>query len=70
MFGEEVISGDFDIQGLLAIVGGHIKKIGAKRVVMDALDVLLRVFNDARRERNELYRIHEWLIDRGLTNLS
>lgn len=69
LFGEEVISGDFDIQGLLAIVGGHIKRIRAKRVVMDALDVLLRVFSDPRRERNELYRLHEWLIDRGLTNI-
>lgn len=68
-FGEEVISGDFDVQGLLAIVGGHIKRIGARRVVMDALDVLLRVFNDPRRERDELYRIHEWLMDRGQTNV-
>ncbi len=69
LFGEEVISGDFDIQGLLGIVGGHIKKINAKRVVIDALDVLLRVFADPRRERSELYRLHEWLIDRGLTNV-
>ena len=69
LYGEEVTSGDFDIQGLLAIVGGHIKRIRAKRVVVDALDVLLRVFNDPRRERDELYRLHEWLIDRGLTNV-
>ena len=69
LFGEEVIAGDFDIQGLLAIVGGHIKRIKAKRVVMDALDVLLRVFNNPQRERNELYRLHEWLIDRKLTNV-
>jgi circadian clock protein KaiC len=69
LFGEEVISGDFDIQGILAIVGGHIKRIKARRVVFDALDVLLRVFNDSRRERNELHRLHEWLIDRGLTNV-
>ncbi len=27
--GEEIVSGDFDIQGLLAIVGGHVKRIGA-----------------------------------------
>ncbi|MGA2501032.1 MAG: ATPase domain-containing protein, partial [Tepidisphaeraceae bacterium] len=53
MFGEEVISGDFDMQGLLAIVGGHIKRIKARRVVMDALDVPLRIFGDPRRERNE-----------------
>ena len=39
--GEEVVSGDFDIQGMLAIAGGHVKKIGAQRIVMDALDVLL-----------------------------
>jgi circadian clock protein KaiC len=69
LFGEKVISGDFDIQGLLAIVGGHIKRIRAKRIVMDALDALLRIFSDARRERDELYRLHEWLIDRGLTNV-
>jgi circadian clock protein KaiC len=69
LYGEEVVAGEFDIQGLLAIVGGHIKRIKAKRVVMDALDVLLRVFGDARTERNELYRLHEWLIDRGLTNV-
>jgi len=69
LFGEEVIAGDFDIQGLLAIVGGHAKRIKARRVVIDALDVLLRVFSDPRRERNELYRLHEWLIDLGLTNI-
>jgi len=69
MFGGEVLAGEFDIQGLLAIVGGHIKKIGARRVVVDALDVLLRVFRDPLQERNELYRLHEWLIDRGLTNI-
>ncbi|RPJ20032.1 MAG: circadian clock protein KaiC, partial [Planctomycetaceae bacterium] len=69
LYGEEVVSGDFDIQGLLAIIGGHAQRIRARRVVVDALDVLLRVFSDARRERNELYRLHEWLIDRRLTNV-
>src|SRR3990172_12620943 len=67
--GEEVLSGDFDIRGILAIVEGHAKRIRAKRVVMDALDVLLRVYGDPQRERNELYRLHDWLIDRKLTNI-
>lgn len=67
--GEEVLSGDFDILGLLAIVGGHVKRIRARRVVMDALDVLLRVFNDQRRERDELYRLHEWLIGSRMTSV-
>ncbi len=32
--GQEIVAGDFDIQGMLAIVGGHIKRIGAKRIVI------------------------------------
>ncbi len=67
--GEEVLSGDFDIQGILAIIEGHAKRIRAKQVVMDALDVLLRIYGDPQRERNELYRLHDWLIDRKLTNV-
>jgi circadian clock protein KaiC len=67
--GEEVLSGEFDILGLLAIVGGHAKRIRARRVVMDALDVLLRVFGDPRRERDELYRLHDWLIKQGMTSI-
>ena len=67
--GGEILSGDYDIQGLLAIVGGHARRIKAKLVVMDGLDVLLRVFGDLKRERNELYRLHDWLIDRRLTNV-
>jgi circadian clock protein KaiC len=67
--GEEVLSGEFDIQGLLAIVVGHAKRIGARRIVLDALDVLLRVFSDLRRERNELYRLHDWLVKHGLTSI-
>jgi len=67
--GEEVVSGDFDIHGILAIVEGHAKRIRAKRVVIDALDVLMRIYGDAQRERSELYRLHDWLIDRKLTSV-
>ena len=67
--GDEVVSGDFDIQGLLTIVGARATKIRARRVVMDALDVLLRVYGDLERERSELSRLHDWLIDRKLTSV-
>ena len=67
--GEEIVSGDFDIQGMLAIAGGHIKRIGARRIVMDALDVLLRIYDDSKREHNELSRLHNWLTDQGLTSV-
>jgi len=67
--GEEIVSGDFDIQGLLAIVGGHVKRVGARQIVMDALDVLLRIYGDAKCERNELSRLHDWLTDQELTSV-
>jgi len=67
--GEEIVSGDFDIQGMLAIAGGHVKRIGASRIVMDALDVLLRIYDDLKREHNELSRLHDWLTDQGLTSV-
>ncbi|MCE9592172.1 MAG: circadian clock protein KaiC [Planctomycetes bacterium] len=69
MPGEEILSGDFDIQGMLAIAGGHAKRIGAKRIVMDALDMLLQVYDDKKREHDELARLHNWLVDRGLTSV-
>jgi circadian clock protein KaiC len=67
--GEEIVSGDFDIQGLLAIVGGHVKRIGARQIVMDALDVLLRIYGDVKHERKELSRLHDWLTDQELTSV-
>ena len=69
LLGEEIVSGDFDIQGMLAIAGGHIRRIGARRIVMDALDVLLRIYGDSKREHNELSRLHNWLTDQGLTSV-
>jgi circadian clock protein KaiC len=45
-----VISGDFNLKGLLAIIEGKAREIGAERIVIDALDVLMRIFNDQSRE--------------------
>lgn len=64
---QTVLSGDFTIKGLLAIIEGKAKSIGAKRIVIDAIDILLRLFDDPARERSELYSLHDWLNDRGLT---
>jgi circadian clock protein KaiC len=62
-----VVSGDFNLKALLAIIEGQSKAIGAKRIVFDALDVLMRLFDNAARERNEMYSLHEWLIDHQMT---
>ena len=62
-----VLAGDFDLQGLLAVLGGQAARLGARRVVLDGVDVLTRILADPQRERSELYGLHRWLLDRGLT---
>lgn len=64
---QAVLSGSFDLSALLAIIGGAADAMGAKRIVIDALDMLMRLFDDPRRARNEVYALHEWLTDRQLT---
>jgi circadian clock protein KaiC len=66
---QAAISGDFDVKGLLAIVEGKAKSMGARRIVIDAVDVLMRVFDDPVRERNELYALHDWLNDHEMTTI-
>jgi circadian clock protein KaiC len=64
-----VLAGDFNLQGLLAIIAGKASAMGAKRIVIDAIDVLLRLFDDPVRERNEMYLLHDWLKNQQLTSL-
>ncbi len=67
MSSNAIQSGPFDLAGLLA--GVHAKsqemseKAGGKavRIVFDAADVLLANLKDENAEREELYRIHNWL---------
>ncbi len=64
---DAVLSGDFNITPLLAIIEGKAKAMGADCIVIDAIDVLMRIYDDPRREQNELYGLHDWLIDHGFT---
>jgi len=66
---QAAISGDFNVKGLLAIVEGKAKSMGARRIVIDAVDVLMRIFDDPVRERNELYALHDWLNDHEMTTI-
>ena len=66
---QAAISGDFNVKGLLAIVDGKAESMGARRIVIDAVDVLMRLFDDPARERNELYALHDWLNDHEMTAL-
>ncbi|MDB6118106.1 MAG: hypothetical protein JWO08_1887 [Verrucomicrobiaceae bacterium] len=62
-----VQSGSFDLGGMLAAIEGKVKELGARRIVFDALDVVLGLLDDPAAERREIYRLHEWLLERGLT---
>jgi circadian clock protein KaiC len=62
-----VISGDFNLKGLLAVIEGKSKEIGAEKIVIDALDVLLHSFKDSGRERQQIQMLHQWLNKEGMT---
>lgn len=66
---EMITAGSFDLRGLLAIVEGTAREIGAQRLVLDALDVLLRYFNDPAREREQLFLLNDWLLERKFTSI-
>ena len=64
-----VQSGTFDLSGMLAMLEAQTKKMGARRIVFDALDVVLALLPDAAAKRREVYRLHEWLLARELTGV-
>ncbi|MEO7208288.1 MAG: circadian clock protein KaiC [Steroidobacteraceae bacterium] len=59
--------GDFDLCGMLAGLGLQATQIKARRIVFDALDIVLSLLPDQAARRREIYRLHKWLFDRGLT---
>jgi circadian clock protein KaiC len=59
-------SGDFDLLGLLAIVGAKARQTGARRVVFDGIDVLLDHLRDPALIRREAFRLREWVNKVGL----
>jgi len=66
---DQVQSGDFDIRGMLAALETKTHEIGARRIVFDALNIVLAQLPDSGAKRRELYRLHEWLLAHELTGL-
>jgi circadian clock protein KaiC len=64
-----ILSGSFDLAGLLAALDAQIGEMKARRIVFDALDIVLALLPDAAARRREIYRLHEWLLARELTGL-
>lgn len=62
-------SGAFDLSGMLAALEAKARQIGARRIMFDALDVVLALLNDPIAERREVYRLHDWLLKQGFTSI-
>ena len=60
-------TGDYDLEGLFIRIGFAIDEVGAKRVVLDTLEVLFSALDDTARLRAELRRLFSWLKSRGVT---
>ncbi|MCJ8499009.1 circadian clock protein KaiC [Desulfatitalea alkaliphila] len=62
-------SGEFDVQGLLAMLDRRLKTVGATWLAIDAIDMLLRIFDQDVLEREQLGLLCNWLGKREVTTL-
>ena len=60
-------SGEYDLEGLFVRLGHAIDSIGAKRVVLDTLEVLFSSLPNESVLRSELRRLFRWLKEKGVT---
>jgi circadian clock protein KaiC len=60
-------AGEYDLEGLFVRLGHAIDSIGAKRVVLDTLEVLFAGLGDTQLLRAELRRLFAWLKERKVT---
>lgn len=64
-----LLSGDFDLGSILAILRHKSEMLQSKQVVIDAPDVFLRLLDSRSKERAELYKLQTWLRDHDQTAL-
>lgn len=60
-------TGEYDLEGLFIRLGSAIDSIGAKRVVLDTIEVLFSGFMNQAILRSELRRLFQWLKSKGVT---
>ncbi len=60
------VSGSYDLEGLFIRLSSAIQEIGAKRVVLDTIEVLFSTM-DNHIVRSELRRLFSWLKSQGVT---
>ncbi|MBF0101384.1 MAG: circadian clock protein KaiC [Desulfobacterales bacterium] len=64
-----ITSGDFNLTSLMKIIEGKASVMKSTYLVLDAIDILLRLFRDTETERNELYALNMWLQAKQFTTL-
>jgi circadian clock protein KaiC len=64
-----VRTGEFDLIGMLSVLEAKAKEMHASLIVFDGIDVLLGLLDDSAAERNEIYRIRDWLARTALTGI-
>jgi circadian clock protein KaiC len=62
-------TGEYDLEGLFVRLDHAVRAVGARRVVIDTLEVLFAGLSDAAILRAELRRLFGWLKDRRLTTI-
>jgi circadian clock protein KaiC len=67
--GEFEEAGPYDLEGLFIRAAHAISSIGAKRVVLDTLEVLFAGLSDEGALRSELRRLFRWLKEKGVTSI-
>jgi len=60
-------TGDYDLGGLFVRLGAAIDSIGAKRLVLDTVEVLFSGLSNHAIVRSELRRLFGWLKEKGVT---
>src|SRR4051794_6613178 len=66
---EIVTTGDFDLDGLFIRLAAAVHSVGARRVVLDTIEVLFGALGDQAIVRNEFSRLLRWLKDNQLTTV-
>jgi circadian clock protein KaiC len=64
---EQLESGEYDLEGLFIRLGHAIDSIGAKRVVLDTIEMLFSALSDPFALRAELARLFRWLKAKRVT---
>ena len=66
---ETAVSGQFNLKGLLSVLDAKTRELGADRIVIDALDGLMRFFGDLEQQQNQMLVLYRWLMEHRVTSL-